>query len=128
MQWEVVIGLETHAQLSTVSKIFSGAPTQFGAAPNTQACPVDLALPGEDGMAWVRELRSAGSRMPIIVMTARNELDHEGEERRLRSAEIIAAVPVRDETIAIDFVSKVVNHVCDEIMPPIEVETHHGEE
>ncbi|WP_250532782.1 Asp-tRNA(Asn)/Glu-tRNA(Gln) amidotransferase subunit GatB [Caballeronia sp. AZ10_KS36] len=46
MQWEVVIGLETHAQLSTVSKIFSGAPTQFGAAPNTQASPVDLALPG----------------------------------------------------------------------------------
>ncbi|RQS68956.1 Asp-tRNA(Asn)/Glu-tRNA(Gln) amidotransferase subunit GatB [Burkholderia sp. Bp8963] len=45
-QWEVVIGLETHAQLSTVSKIFSGAPTQFGADPNTQACPVDLALPG----------------------------------------------------------------------------------
>src|SRR3569623_2032829 len=46
MQWEVVIGLETHAQLSTQSKIFSGASTQFGAAPNTQACPVDLALPG----------------------------------------------------------------------------------
>ena len=46
MQWEVVIGLETHAQLSTVSKIFSGAATQFGAEPNTQACPVDLALPG----------------------------------------------------------------------------------
>jgi aspartyl-tRNA(Asn)/glutamyl-tRNA(Gln) amidotransferase subunit B len=45
-QWEVVIGLETHAQLSTQSKIFSGAATQFGAAPNTQACPVDLALPG----------------------------------------------------------------------------------
>ncbi|AAU48987.1 Asp-tRNA(Asn)/Glu-tRNA(Gln) amidotransferase subunit GatB [Burkholderia mallei] len=45
-QWEVVIGLETHAQLSTVSKIFSGASTQFGAQPNTQACPVDLALPG----------------------------------------------------------------------------------
>ncbi|KNE76044.1 Aspartyl-tRNA(Asn) amidotransferase subunit B Glutamyl-tRNA(Gln) amidotransferase subunit B [Candidatus Burkholderia crenata] len=45
-QWEIVIGLETHAQLSTVSKIFSGAPTQFGAEPNTQACPVDLALPG----------------------------------------------------------------------------------
>ena len=38
-QWEVVIGLETHAQLSTVSKIFSGAATQFGAEPNTQACP-----------------------------------------------------------------------------------------
>jgi len=45
-KWEVVIGLETHAQLSTVSKIFSGASTQFGAQPNTQACPVDLALPG----------------------------------------------------------------------------------
>jgi aspartyl-tRNA(Asn)/glutamyl-tRNA(Gln) amidotransferase subunit B len=44
--WEVVIGLETHAQLSTASKIFSGAPTAFGAAPNTQACAVDLALPG----------------------------------------------------------------------------------
>ncbi len=46
MQWEVVIGLETHAQLSTASKIFSGASTAFGAAPNTQAAPVDLALPG----------------------------------------------------------------------------------
>ena len=44
--YEVVIGLETHAQLSTQSKIFSGAPTKFGAAPNTQASPVDLALPG----------------------------------------------------------------------------------
>ncbi|MDD3482789.1 Asp-tRNA(Asn)/Glu-tRNA(Gln) amidotransferase subunit GatB [Azovibrio restrictus] len=45
-QWEVVIGIETHAQLATVSKIFSGASTAFGAAPNTQAAPVDLALPG----------------------------------------------------------------------------------
>jgi len=45
-QWEVVIGIETHAQLSTVSKIFSGASTAFGAEPNTQACAVDLALPG----------------------------------------------------------------------------------
>src|SRR5882672_4216171 len=44
--YEVVIGLETHAQLSTQSKIFSGSPTAFGAAPNTQASPVDLALPG----------------------------------------------------------------------------------
>ena len=44
--YEVVIGLETHAQLSTRSKIFSGASTQFGAEANTQACPVDLALPG----------------------------------------------------------------------------------
>ena len=46
MQWEVVIGLETHTQLKTLSKIFSGASTQFGADANTQACPVDLALPG----------------------------------------------------------------------------------
>ena len=46
MQWEVVIGLETHAQLSTQSKIFSGASTAFGAEPNEQACAVDLALPG----------------------------------------------------------------------------------
>ena len=46
MQWEVVIGLETHTQLTTASKIFSGAPIRFGAAPNTQACAVDLALPG----------------------------------------------------------------------------------
>ena len=44
--WEVVIGLETHAQLSTQSKIFSGASTAFGAAPNTQASVIDLALPG----------------------------------------------------------------------------------
>ena len=44
--FEVVIGFETHAQLSTASKIFSGAATAFGAAPNTQACAVDLALPG----------------------------------------------------------------------------------
>jgi aspartyl-tRNA(Asn)/glutamyl-tRNA(Gln) amidotransferase subunit B len=44
--FEVVIGIETHAQLSTQSKIFSGSSTAFGAAPNTQASPVDLALPG----------------------------------------------------------------------------------
>jgi len=46
MTWEVVIGLETHAQLSTASKIFSGASTAFGAAPNAQASAVDIALPG----------------------------------------------------------------------------------
>ncbi|HUP97520.1 MAG TPA: Asp-tRNA(Asn)/Glu-tRNA(Gln) amidotransferase subunit GatB [Usitatibacter sp.] len=46
MTWEVVIGLETHAQLTTLSKIFSGASTEFGAPPNTQASAVDLALPG----------------------------------------------------------------------------------
>src|SRR5450631_3225824 len=46
IEWEVVIGIETHAQLSTVSKIFSGASTTFGTSPNTQACAVDIALPG----------------------------------------------------------------------------------
>lgn len=46
MGYEVVIGFETHTQLSTQSKIFSRAPTAFGAEPNTQACAVDLALPG----------------------------------------------------------------------------------
>jgi aspartyl-tRNA(Asn)/glutamyl-tRNA(Gln) amidotransferase subunit B len=46
VKWEIVIGLETHAQLSTASKIFSGASTAFGAAPNSQASAVDIALPG----------------------------------------------------------------------------------
>jgi aspartyl-tRNA(Asn)/glutamyl-tRNA(Gln) amidotransferase subunit B len=46
MAWEVVIGLETHAQLSTASKIFSGASTAFGASPNSHASAVDIALPG----------------------------------------------------------------------------------
>lgn len=46
MEWEVVIGLETHVQLSTESKIFSGASSKFGAEPNTHACYIDLALPG----------------------------------------------------------------------------------
>jgi aspartyl-tRNA(Asn)/glutamyl-tRNA(Gln) amidotransferase subunit B len=46
MNWEITIGLETHVQLSTVSKIFSGSSTEFGAAPNTQANAVDMALPG----------------------------------------------------------------------------------
>jgi aspartyl-tRNA(Asn)/glutamyl-tRNA(Gln) amidotransferase subunit B len=46
MEWEVVIGLETHTQLRTKSKIFSGASTTYGAEPNTQACEVSVALPG----------------------------------------------------------------------------------
>ena len=46
MAWEIVVGIETHAQLLTRSKIFSGASTAFGAEPNTQACAVDVALPG----------------------------------------------------------------------------------
>ncbi len=46
MEWEPVIGLEVHVQLATRTKIFSGASTAYGAAPNTQACAVDLGLPG----------------------------------------------------------------------------------
>ena len=46
MEWETVIGLEIHTQLATRSKIFSGASTAYGAEPNTQACAVDLGLPG----------------------------------------------------------------------------------
>ncbi len=46
MEWETVIGLEIHAQLATKSKIFSSASTAYGAEPNTQACAVDLGLPG----------------------------------------------------------------------------------
>jgi aspartyl-tRNA(Asn)/glutamyl-tRNA(Gln) amidotransferase subunit B len=46
VNWEIVVGIETHAQLATASKIFSGASTAFGAAPNTQASAVDIALPG----------------------------------------------------------------------------------
>ena len=46
MEWETVIGLEIHTQLATNSKIFSGASTAYGATPNTQACAVDLGLPG----------------------------------------------------------------------------------
>ena len=44
--WETVIGLEVHVQLATKTKIFSGASTAFGAEPNTQACAIDLAMPG----------------------------------------------------------------------------------
>ena len=46
MAWEIVVGIETHTQLLTRSKMFSGAPNAFGAEPNTQACAVDIALPG----------------------------------------------------------------------------------
>lgn len=46
MEWEPVIGLEIHVQLKTKSKIFSGAPTAYGAPPNTQACAIDLGMPG----------------------------------------------------------------------------------
>lgn len=59
MEWQTVIGLEVHVQLATKSKIFSGASTAFGAEPNTQACAVDLALPGTLPVANAEAFRMA---------------------------------------------------------------------
>ncbi|MFT5420846.1 MAG: aspartyl-tRNA(Asn)/glutamyl-tRNA(Gln) amidotransferase subunit B [Candidatus Endobugula sp.] len=59
MQWETVIGLEVHVQLATNTKIFSGASTQFGAEPNTQACAIDLAMPGTLPVANEKAFRYA---------------------------------------------------------------------
>jgi len=64
-QWETVIGLEIHAQLATQSKIFSGAPTAYGAEPNTQACVVDLGFPGV-----LPVLNEEAVRMAVIFGTA----------------------------------------------------------
>ena len=66
--YEVVIGLENHVQLSTQSKIFSGSSTAFGAAPNTQASPVDLALPGT---LPVRDGDRVLNRAPLIAADGR---------------------------------------------------------
>ena len=69
--WEAVIGLEIHVQLSTVSKIFSGASTTFGAEPNSQACPVDLGLPGVlpvvNDAVYPKPLLSAWVLVPVSV-------------------------------------------------------------
>jgi len=65
MQWETVIGLEIHAQLTTHSKIFSGASTRFGAEPNTQACLVDLGFPGV-----LPVLNEAAVRKAVLFGTA----------------------------------------------------------
>lgn len=59
MEWETVIGLEIHVQLATKSKIFSGASTAFGAEPNTQACAIDLAMPGTLPVANAEVFRMA---------------------------------------------------------------------
>ncbi|WP_022961203.1 Asp-tRNA(Asn)/Glu-tRNA(Gln) amidotransferase subunit GatB [Halopseudomonas pelagia] len=59
MQWEIVIGLEIHAQLTTASKIFSGSPTAFGAEPNTQASLIDLGMPGTLPVLNAQAVRNA---------------------------------------------------------------------
>src|SRR5258706_1254452 len=77
MNWEIVIGLETHAQLSTVSKMFSGGSTAFGATPNTQANAVDIALPGVLPVAN-REAVAKAIRFGLAV----NGGDHKNINRR----------------------------------------------
>jgi aspartyl-tRNA(Asn)/glutamyl-tRNA(Gln) amidotransferase subunit B len=79
MQWDPVIGLEIHAQLATRSKIFSGASTAYGAEPNTQACAVDLGLPGvlpvlnaEVGMAIMFGLAVDGNVAEHSVFARKN--------------------------------------------------------
>ncbi len=59
MEWETVIGLEVHVQLATKTKIFSGASIAFGAEPNTQACAIDLAMPGTLPVANAEAFRMA---------------------------------------------------------------------
>ena len=66
MEWEVVIGLEIHAQLATKSKIFSGAATQFGAEPNTQACAIDLGMPGVLPVLNKEAVAMATSSKPLL--------------------------------------------------------------
>ncbi|MBT6276796.1 MAG: Asp-tRNA(Asn)/Glu-tRNA(Gln) amidotransferase subunit GatB [Chromatiales bacterium] len=80
MNYETVIGLEIHAQLATNSKIFSGAPTTFGAPPNTQACAVDLGLPGVLPVVNEAAIRMAvkfglavnGTVAPVSVFARKN--------------------------------------------------------
>lgn len=59
MEWQPVIGVEIHTRLKTRSKMFSGAPTRYGAAPNTQACEIDVALPGVLPVLNIQAVRMA---------------------------------------------------------------------
>ena len=73
MKWECVIGLEVHVQLKTKSKIFSGASTTFGADANTQACGVDIGLPGVLPV-MNREAVLMAARFGLAIGGAINEL------------------------------------------------------
>ena len=66
MPWETVIGLEIHTQLATQSKIFSGAPTAFGGAPNSQACAIDLGLPRNNAVHLADAVKFAESIVEAI--------------------------------------------------------------
>ncbi len=82
--YEVVIGFETHAQLATQSKIFSRAPTAFGAEPNTQACAVDLALPGTLPV-MNREAVACAIRLGLAL----------GSREHLRAQELLLSRPAQ---------------------------------
>ena len=97
MDWEIVIGLETHAQLSTRSKIFSGASTAFGAAPNTQACAVDIALPGVLPVLNRGAVERAIRFGLAVGATINRALDLRAQELLLsRPAQGLPDQPVRD--------------------------------
>jgi len=86
---EVVIGLGIHAQLATKSKIFSAASTAFGAAPNTQACLVDLGYPGVLPVLNEEAVRMALGHLPGVVV--HEEAPH-GHGRH--GEEVAAVLPV----------------------------------
>ena len=97
MKWETVIGLEVHAQLNTRSKIFSGASTAFGAAPNTQASAVDIALPGRAAGAQPRGGREGDPLRPRGRRAGEPALDLRAQELLLsRPSEGLPDQPVRD--------------------------------
>ena len=62
MTWETVIGLETHAELATRTKIFCSCTTRFGGAPNTHCCPVCTGMPGDPARG---EPKGGGVRLPV---------------------------------------------------------------
>jgi aspartyl-tRNA(Asn)/glutamyl-tRNA(Gln) amidotransferase subunit B len=96
--YEVVIGFETHAQLATHSKIFSRASTAFGAEPNTQACAVDLALPGTLPV-MNREAVECAIARPGAGLTLRREHLRAQELLLPRPAQGLPDQPVRDPVV-----------------------------
>ncbi len=96
MNWETVIGLEIHAQLATASKIFSGAATRYGAAPNTQASLVDLGYPGRAAGAQRRSRAHGDEVRPRDGLHDRAPLGVRAQELLLsRPAEGLPDQPVR---------------------------------
>ena len=98
MTWEIVVGLETHAQLSTASKIFSGASTAFGAAPNTQASAVDIALPLVVADTPLREIdkRVRAARDQVGLLDKERVRPSElsvGEQQRIGIARAVISKP-----------------------------------